>query len=274
MNFDSVLNPVLRRNNRFKGLHEGESCFVFCTGSSVKEMDISKFSGLPAIAVNTFFYHKDYDKLDVRYVSIPEPFHFYPFIKNTYNGRYQYNVCGVDCRREAWRRRDIHWFTSVTNLFAGLPINNSYYIHHFGHRAFDINYHDIASKFSFMAGGLYTAIGLAIEMGFKRVYLVGCDYALEPMQSGHFYTMPVPNALKQGPSPYSIFFERIEHLIEIILITAASSKSKLKTVAYEDFTGTKSNYKENDQLVSKAFLSRLNKAYSLEQIVNPIVPSI
>ena len=42
-----------------------------------------------------------------------------------------------------------------------------------------------------MAGGLSAAIGIAINYGFKKAILVGCDYLLDPVRGGHFYTLPL-----------------------------------------------------------------------------------
>ncbi len=38
-----------------------------------------------------------------------------------------------------------------------------------------------------MSGSLYFSIGLAMYLGFNKVYLIGADYASEPIHIGHFY---------------------------------------------------------------------------------------
>ena len=38
-----------------------------------------------------------------------------------------------------------------------------------------------------MSGSLYFSIGLAMYLGFNKVYLIGSDYSSEPIRVGHFY---------------------------------------------------------------------------------------
>ena len=47
--------------------------------------------------------------------------------------------------------------------------------------------HDLTKRNAFMDGSVFFMIASSIFMGFKELYLCGCGYTYQPLQSGHYY---------------------------------------------------------------------------------------
>ena len=50
------------KNNKLENIHDGESCYIFGDGHSIKYYDISNFNDKIGIACNHFPFHKDLKK--------------------------------------------------------------------------------------------------------------------------------------------------------------------------------------------------------------------
>ncbi len=46
---------------------------------------------------------------------------------------------------------------------------------------------DLTKDTTFLDGAIFFMIATSIYMGFKELYLCGCGYTYQPLQSGHFY---------------------------------------------------------------------------------------
>jgi len=169
---NGLLRPVLKKNNTFKNSFFDQTCYIFGNGASLKYIDFNYFTDYPTIGINHLILHKDFKLLNTCCYTLPEPMSFYNYFKNPYKLEYEKNIMGNLFRSQIVRFPKIPLFTSFTNIF-GSPNKNTYYLHHFGKRKPDLNYLDICSEFSYLAGGLYAGIGLAISFGFKRAILVG-----------------------------------------------------------------------------------------------------
>ena len=264
MNIDRLIKifsyPILRRNKKFLNLHKGQVCYIFGNGASLKNMDLKEFSDYPAIGINHLCLHNDFRALNIKYYVLPESFFFYPFKKNIYTRRkFQKNILGNLFKKSFESHSDITLFTSLTN-FLGMKNLNTYYLYHFGHRAPDLNYLSLDSEFSFMSGGLYTAIGLAINLGFSKAYLVGCDYLFSPVMYGHFYDYG-PSKVEKNKKIYSDLLIEVNNLIDLCLITDHGTSDSLNAIEYTKFKERKIEYKENNEIIKKEYLEILNLAY-------------
>lgn len=266
---NAILRLILRGNKRFHNTHLGESCFVIGNGSSLNFMDLTVFRDKPVIAINNLFMHKDSEALNIKYVSMPEPFGLYPTIRNTYNGKYQKNVLGLMALGEMRSKEKVVWFTSISNLPTTIHLNNCFYHHHFGAKTIDQNLFDLAGQFSFVRGGMYSAVGIARYMGFSKIYFVGCDYLHKPTFGGHFYTKAV-NSEGDQECVYADLLSCVEPYIEMKLITPRAEAAWIETIQYEDWAGKAPEYRENTEIVSSSILGRLDEAVQLGQLTNPV----
>lgn len=267
-----LFNPILSRNRAFIGKHQGETCYIFGNGASLKNMELRSFSDHPAIGLNFLCIHNDFKCLDTRYYVLAEPFFFYSFIKNPYIKQYQSNIMGQLFNKAFSSHPHIALFTSISNIF-GAGIGRTYYLHHFGNRTPSRGAMDICGEFSFMNGALYAGIGLAINLGFKKAYLVGCDYLFSPMRGGHFYSHGPARVLDRSGEAniYDGLLNEIDGLIDLIVITDTGVSDRLPSQDYHEFKNGNTTYMENIELVNRDYLDILNKAYIVGQFTSRVL---
>ena len=73
----TIIYPPLYLKN-FINRHEGETCYLFGDGPSIKSFDYSAFSDHIGISCGMQIFHKDFNRLNVKYYSLIEPYLFYP----------------------------------------------------------------------------------------------------------------------------------------------------------------------------------------------------
>jgi hypothetical protein len=271
-----VAKPLLARNTRFKDIHDGQTCYIIGEGASLKYFDFRFFSDHPSIGINHFYLHKDISKINIKYAVIPEPYFFYPFIHNCYSNTYIRNNLGKLCKSEIKRLKHIDWFTSLSNIFAGLPSENTFYLHHFGQRELDPDYRNIDGVFSYMKGGLYTALGLAAFMGFTKAKLIGCDYVFRPSELGYFWAKPAVKhenkQMREAKGSYENIYENLFssfiNRIEISTISSSFQKAWIPSIDYASYTGADPIYREYDEIVSTQHLNTMKLAYKTGQVIS------
>ena len=130
--------------------------------------------------------------------------------------------------------------------------NNIYYIHNFNKSDNRLNF-DISNSFNLNQGAVYGLIGLALYMGFKKIYLVGMDYYVNEPEVKHFYDYGKGNLVKMNtPEMTKTFFSDVNKLVDISIIVRNDKTSELcKTVKYEDMFFTKDSYQEIDKILDK-----------------------
>tara|TARA_B100001059_G_C17709479_1_gene514639 strand:+ start:207 stop:1040 length:834 start_codon:yes stop_codon:yes gene_type:complete len=267
--FKSLAQPILSRNKKFLNIHKNKTCYIFGNGASIKNLDLKDFSDLPTIGINHLCLHKDFKYLDTKYYVLPESFFFYPYKKNIYTGkRFEENIMGKLFKKSFNEFKKINLFTSLTNFF-GAQFPNVYYIHHFGYKLPDIKYNQIDSIFSFMSGGLNAAIGLAINLGFSKAYLVGCDYLFSPVKYGHFYDFGPPQ-ISTDKEIYPNLIHESSKLIKLCVITDKGISNHLDYIEYTDYKSKKINYKENTEIIKSEYLKILDKAHKIGLHTNKI----
>lgn len=178
----STIKKLSKKNAKFKNIHLGERCFILATGPSVKNQDLRCLEKEFCIAVSQFFLHKDIKIISPNYhVLAPshDPFKFDDLTKIFDGFRQSYT-------------NDITYFLgyypyiySNYNFLENHPQyknSNQYFIDYSMSKPLDeSNYskNEIwkidKSPFSIRTV-IYSAIQIAIYMGFKEIYLIGCDH--------------------------------------------------------------------------------------------------
>jgi hypothetical protein len=259
-----LAHPLLRRNFQFEGRHEGESCYVFGNGASLKGMDLSQFSDRISIGCNSLFLHKDFNKLDCQYYFLPAAFLFHRYRK--YYGRWRRNYMGDLYREKILENPGVSFFTSLSN-WVGLRTSNLYYTHHFGRRTWDFGQARLDGHFSFMQGAMYAMIGLAFWMGFKSITLVGCDYAFSPRYGSHFFEKGLGEKIENVEENYGgEFFSECAKVMNLSIMVPNGVQSKLMHwIEYSDHASKPFSYRENTEIVSWQDLELLAKqgAYNI-----------
>ncbi|MCS6765710.1 MAG: hypothetical protein MO847_04430 [Candidatus Protistobacter heckmanni] len=253
-----LAQPQLKRNAAFKGRHQGESCYIFGNGASLKSMDLDRFSDRVSISCNSFFFHRDFGKLNCLYYHLPAAFLFYRYRK--YYGAWYRNYIGDLFRRKIGENPKTRFFTSLSNCL-NMRGENVYYTHHFGSRTWDFQKTALDGEFSFMQGGLYAMLGMAAYFGFTNAILVGCDYAFTPRYGSHFFEKGLGQPVYEDESPYGgDIFERCQERMDLTLLVPDGVQSNLmKTVSYSEYTGRPMEYKENLDIIDGHDLAYLAK---------------
>lgn len=254
-----LTKKVLERNKKFEGLHKGESCYIFGNGASIKYYDLKNFEDKIVIGCNSFFVHRDFKNLNIKYYNTGHSFFYYPYWLNPYSKKIEKNIHGAFFKEKIFLNNGISFFTSVSNYFA-IRGRNIYYMHHFD-KPFD-NFADcrLDRNFTSLASGLAGMIGLAIFMGFKNITFVGCDYLLFPQSQGHFYCFgKYPDTFWEEPHNEKFLLAAAQHAnLRIVTPNENYRGHILPHISYKELTGDEPVYKENYEIVSKSDLLALS----------------
>ena len=114
-----------------------------------------------------------------------------------------------------------------------------------------------------MKSALMAMIGLSINMGFKRIILVGCDYCMSPSTIGHFFEKgEIKDNLNLNMNlSYLEQFKTLKNTnIDISILTPNSdfSSSLFKCITYQELMNSKPKFFENTDLISNEHLKILN----------------
>ena len=179
---------------QIRGKHKGEECYIFGDGLSLKYMDLSFFSDKPAIACNNFIFHKDFKKVDVKYYTLFEPFWFFPFYGALIKKRkIVLNKIQLKERILIKQNPNILFFSDISNsaffrnrnlIFISNRIKN-----------FISPKKILENYINCFAGSLNIQIVIAIFLGFKKAYLVGCDYTHSNSLSGQLHWLAAQQVL-------------------------------------------------------------------------------
>ncbi|MCM1577246.1 MAG: DUF115 domain-containing protein [Ruminococcus sp.] len=146
----------------FEGIHEGERCFIVCTGPSLTIDDVNMLKDEYTFAMNSGF--KLYNKTDWRasYYVVADKMAFNSLSKNqNFNNINNRFISDEIANQAISNEKDIVVPSSVSDFLKyGYPLK-------FSDDVYSIMYN----------GGtiVFNILQIAVYMGFKEVYLIGCD---------------------------------------------------------------------------------------------------
>ena len=251
-----VAKPTLKKVHKYKGLHVGEDCYVIGGGISLKWFDLEIFSDKISIPLAFLPFHRDFSKLDARYLMLPEPWFFYPYIKTTVGSKkYIKNYLEVAYRNVIARNPDKEFFVNLSN-YPMLKNENITYL--FNDLCDDKLPRDFISyRLNSFHGSLRTAILMAIYMGFDHIYLVGCDYTHMPARSLHWFEKGQGNII-QIENYQKDFFQIANEFIDITTITLDGKSELIDSITYKQHTGRDPMFRENIELIDGRYLEALS----------------
>lgn len=249
----SISNLIARKSERFRGLHSGEACYIFGDGPSIKWFDLGSFSDLPSICCNFMPFHKDFDKLDVRYCSIIEPYAFVPKIFHPQNR----DVTGAGEILKEYRsiiknNPDIQYFVSASNFLSLRGKNVNFMFRELPKSRNKTD--DMLRQFDCFNGTFHAVLSLAYYMGFKKIYLVGFDaWTLQPARELHWYELG-EGRFFEATNFATEFLNVLQNEVEIITIAYDGQSKNIQCISYEYFTGKRPKFRENHELLSEHHL--------------------
>lgn len=251
-----IAQPELSKIKKHRNLHKGESCYIFGDGISIKWFELNEFSDKLTISAGGLIpFHKSFGSLNAKYMTLTEPFWFYPGFWTKYITR----STSMPQIQKAYRQvicdhPDKQFFLNLSNLPVVKSKNVNYVFRDFVDNNLPDNF--ITRRINSFHGSLRFSISLAIYMGFDHVYLVGCDYTHVPSRSLHWYEKghgvfdPHENYQKD-------FFEIAKEFIDITTITLDGISDFINAVTYKEHTGRDPVYRENTEHVDERYLKIL-----------------
>ena len=244
----------LRDVKRFENIHEGEECYIFGGGNSLKYMDFRYFKDRKSIVMNYLPFHNDFKQLDCVYATLIAPFFF-----SKYLGKYPDNfkkhqyLIALCYKKLIEKNKDVNFFMSATNFFyVGRNNLTNVFAHFPGKKK------SLSEEIDCFTGGLRFSVALANYMGFSRVYLVGCDYTFEPARHHHWFEKG--NGLIKNIESYEKkFFDIVQKHVEIKTVTLNGTSKVLPSVTYKELTGIDPLYRENSELMDSKYLKILKQ---------------
>jgi hypothetical protein len=249
-------NWILKKVQAIKNTHEGDVCYIFGDGPSIKYIDLEKFTKKFVIGLNYFLFHPDINKLSLQSAVLSAPFYFYP-IKNrasVYHGHgnsWYLNKASFLYRKKILEKKGTNFFVNLSNLpMLGLRKNLFYLFHNFPDDSFSFFNQCRANEINPYSGSLTCAITIATYMGFHKIYLVGCDYTHESSVEGHWYE-PTYN-LSLDHSDYAADFFRIAKMhVNITTITISGGSRILDSITYEQHTSSGPCFRPLDEILDQ-----------------------
>lgn len=258
------------RLNELKALsqhHQGESCYIIGDGASLKWFDLANLQSIPCFSLGYINIHNQSDTLDLRYRLITEPFCFFPLVPPAQLADRKIglnplaSIYKMSC---ATLSRESYIFAHLSNLLLLNGMTNILYLQDvlpgldpsFATRC------EQASE-NIFNGSIKTAISLSILMGFRKVFLLGCDYTHKHGRRQHWHEYG-PGKVQNTPLYAKTFFDIARDFAEIITITLDGPGECLPHETYREHTNREPVYRENHQLCSFENLLILSK-YSTYQ---------
>lgn len=179
---------VFIKNRILKNKYRGERCFIICTGVSVNDVNIRALQSENIFACNYVYRHPDFNCLKPLAYFDMDPVYG---MKKTYESKKAILEFYEAIDRSSPQNTIFVTNASNKNFLQqnGLFLKREKFFvsrKNVPSMAKDIEI-DMAGNFNPMNGVVYAMIAASIYMGFKEVYLIGCDYTFQPCRSGHFY---------------------------------------------------------------------------------------
>jgi hypothetical protein len=165
----SVKKYVINNKKHFN-IHKGERCFIIGTGPSINQLtegDIEKLKSEQIIAVNSFFKIPALKEIKPSYYVLTDDV----FWKESW-------VFGYKEIIENYKNEKIKFITDYRSkkILDNLAVsNNSIFLHAKKFPATKIDY-NISKNLHVGINVTVSSIQSAIYMGYKEIYLLGCDY--------------------------------------------------------------------------------------------------
>ena len=170
LNNDPV-KQYIQKNIELKNIGVGKRAFLLATGPSIKQEDLTQLAGEECFSLSNFFLHDDVQTINPRFHAIA-PYHE-PMILDNY----------IAWLREADRTLPPETCIVLGHSTRELVINNKlftsrniYYL--YLESAAPNNRVDIAGPVLSPQTGPLMLLPLMIYMGYKKIYLLGCDHTI------------------------------------------------------------------------------------------------
>ena len=237
-----LFDKKLKEIHKLKDLEKGKTCYLIGDGVSLKSYDLKFFKKYDSISLSYLPFHSEFDYINCKYCLLIQPYFFYSlnYITDPMNPPkkiFWHNKIGKYFEEKIINRyKDKIFITHLSNYFSLKNYKNNYFIlNQFNDESFDkfLKEKNINSwEWSMKAGVLF-----AIYLGYKKIFLVGCDYADNPVSVGHWYERNLNKKIRSENKDLKFFFDSLSDIIDIKIITKQNNQHDKRFVNYEKYSG-------------------------------------
>ena len=168
---------LIDANKKFKNLHEGQRCFIVGNGPSLSKLDLSKLTNEIVFTANNIMNNRTiYEMLNTDYHVIIDPFYFRQSVDlpeekvfidllKQINYKNKKPVCIVDHEGvEAFKEYGLDKLLDLAYIYQHRNMVDSY--------SSEIS---LTGNMPSSQNVIQAAVFSAMYMGFKKIYLIGCD---------------------------------------------------------------------------------------------------
>ena len=191
-----LFKHALLKNAALKDKYLGKECYIFLTGPAVNDINLKKLKNRHTFICNHFYRHNDVSEMNPTFFSHIENVHK----TMRYSNKSEQSITIINNMLEKCQNVTFILNRSALFYIKKLNIANAHFFAS-KNKTFDENTCiDFTKRSPFLIGTVYFLLALSIFLGFKKIYLLGAGYTLEPYQWLHFYddqNVEFPNELKQ-----------------------------------------------------------------------------
>ena len=244
--------PILRNIKKIEGTRNGETCYIFGDGVSLKYFDLSKFSNHPALVCNALPFHRDFKYLNCLYWVVVGPELFWSRLQPKQPKR---SEIFKPIEKQYFQKMRATSVPKILHLFSFPKMlrSHAYFIFDkFPKSDQDSNF--IASTKKGYAGSFNALITIAVYLGFKNAILIGMDYTHSNSRSHHWYESGA-GIRTFHPDYNKEFIDHASQKINLITVTLQGKSEVMDSITYKELTGETPIFRENTDLASNDFLS-------------------
>ncbi len=174
--FNRKLKNELLLNKKFYNIHKGERCFIIGNGPSLKDFDFSLLSSEITFTVNQFSRFENFEKININYHVFSDE-RFFALDENNPSDletlKYLQKIGQANSNIQFFSKYNSRDYIENSKYFMNYSVN--YYTD--GLIFYD-NYNldcDICKPIPWFPTCIDYCIFIAMYMGFKEIYLLGCD---------------------------------------------------------------------------------------------------
>lgn len=257
----------------FVNRHEGETCYIFGDGPSIKSFDYSNFTDHISICCGMQIFHRDFNKLNVKYYSLIEPYLFYPdwiILTKKYQYLKKHRIITNEFKNLMKLNNDITFFLNLSNIFT-IYLKNICFLHKYKVKNIDAFKLLMSKNINPFVNSFNTVISIARLMGFKKIYLIGFDshtikntpyrwYESNTKASSHADDK-IDYDLKEIVFMNEDILDIYGRDMEIVNISNEGTNCNVTHMDYSKYTGEKIENNTNVNLINPKYMGLLKKRF-------------
>ncbi|MFA5743030.1 MAG: 6-hydroxymethylpterin diphosphokinase MptE-like protein [Candidatus Paceibacterota bacterium] len=162
---------IVKKNRELKNIHLSKRCFIIGNGPSIKNQDLTLLKNEITFVTNKFYLHKDFDKINPKYYTTIDPLSF------------EEDAGRIQLLKETQEKASNcmfffpYWTASTIQKYNLFQKQKVYYLAIGGEMKENKCFHsDIDKPIPSLINVVLPNLFVAHYMGFKEIYLLGCDH--------------------------------------------------------------------------------------------------